>query len=283
MPTVYDEPPQDIQNATPPKWRNAIVGYDPAYPVSKIMLNPGNWRVHPKLQKASLRDAIEVVGLTGVIKINLRSGNMTDGHLRALLADEEGQTTLPAIFVDQSPEEEAADLAAYDTITTLALTDKEKLGELVGMIASAGPALSEVLAQQLANGLDLSGSYELVLPGEGDDDEDDTAKEQSSGELLEKLKAVTIGEPRTLCHKGDVFRLGGHTLVVTDPIRDWSAYVRYLTDADCWLVIYPGPFAALSDAAEAHKLVLVQPDPYLAGHLVDRFKDVNGEKSAVKL
>jgi hypothetical protein len=283
VPSVYEEPPDESAVAPSEKWRNSIIGYDPAYPVDKLLANPNNWRVHPRLQRAALKEAIEKVGLTGVIKINVRSGNMTDGHLRALAADEEGQTTLPTIFVDQSPEEEAADLASYDTITLLALTDKEKLGEIIGQIASAGPALSQVLAEQLANGLDLSGSYELSSLGEWEGDDEDLEKERSTGELLEKLKEGSIAEPRTECHNGDVYRLGNHVLVVADPIRNWSQFTSYLTDDQCWLVIYPGPFAALSEAANGHKLVLVQPDLYLAGHLVDRYVDVYGASSVIRL
>jgi hypothetical protein len=292
VPSVYDDPPSDEgeaasgsksgSDAPSGKWRNRIVSHGDIR-VDQAIANPLNWRVHPKLQKEALLDLIQEVGLVDTVMVNVQTGNLVDGHLRVQLADIEDQVTLPATYVDLDPEEEAKILAGFDTITLLALTDRQKLGEAIAQIASTGPALGQVLAEQLANGQDLSGSYELTSLGEFEGDDEDLEKERSTGELLEKLKEVSIAEPTTQCHTGDIYRLGNHVLVVVDPIRSWSSFIGYLTDVECLLVIYPGPFAALSDAAAAHKMVLVQPDLYLAGHLVDRFMDVHGPKAVVKL
>jgi hypothetical protein len=216
--------------------------------------------------------------------INVTTGNMVDGHLRSLLADEDGETHLPADYVELSPEDEAKVLAGYDTITAMALVDKAKLAQTMGEIASTGPSLSAALTSMLEHGASVSDVLSTGrLPGEDADDESDEDKERSTGELLAKLMEVTIGEPKHAVRRGEVWRLGGtHLLIAVDPIDSWSIYVPFLTDAACKLVIYPGPFAALTDVATSARLVMVQPDLYLAGHVLDRYADVHGDESVVK-
>ena len=57
-------------------------------------------------------------------------------------------------------------------------------------------------------------------------------------------------------------------LVLADPLKDWSLFVDDLTPG-AWLVLYANPGVATRDLTYAPKLVLVQPDPWVAGHLLD--------------
>jgi hypothetical protein len=46
---------------------------------------------------------------------------------------------------------------------------------------------------------------------------------------------------------------------------------------------YPGVFVPFGERAKDHVLVMVQPDPYIAGHILDRFTEVFGQRSARKV
>ena len=46
---------------------------------------------------------------------------------------------------------------------------------------------------------------------------------------------------------------------------------------------YPGPFVPFGEKVKQHSLVMVQPDPYTAGHILDRYEDANGAASIVKV
>lgn len=128
----------------------------------------------------------------------------------------------------------------------------------------------------------------LLLPpeaagggGEPSEDEDDIGSgvEPSRGTLL-ALADISVAEPRHQVAKGDVYRIGTHVLVVADVMTGWPLWAPLLA-GDALFVPYPGPYAALTKRAAARALVLVQPDPYLAGHLLDKYESVRGAGSVV--
>ena len=89
----------------------------------------------------------------------------------------------------------------------------------------------------------------------------------------------TVGDPEHVVAWGDVYRIGAHVLVVADVMTDWWLWTPYLTDPETLFVPYPGPYAALTVKAESRPMVLVQPDPFLAGHLLDKYAAVRGPDS----
>lgn len=98
----------------------------------------------------------------------------------------------------------------------------------------------------------------------------ESGTEASNGALL-ALADVTVGEPLHKCAPGDVYLINGrHTLVVADVMNGWATWAKFLT-GECLFVPYPGPYAALSQRADNIAMVMVQPDPFLAGHLLDKF------------
>lgn len=110
--------------------------------------------------------------------------------------------------------------------------------------------------------------------GDGDDEDEETMP--SDGSLL-ALVNITIDEPRHAVETGDIWQLGEHVLVVADVVADWPAWVPFLEQGSL-LAPYPGPFAPLTLKAEGAKLVMIQPDRYIAGHILDRYEDVKGSK-----
>jgi hypothetical protein len=94
---------------------------------------------------------------------------------------------------------------------------------------------------------------------------------------------VTMGAPVHKVEPGDCYRLAGrHHLVVGEVMTGWASWAPLLV-GDAMFVPYPGPYAALTELAESRTLVLVQPEPYIAGHLLDKYAAVAGDESIVKV
>lgn len=95
---------------------------------------------------------------------------------------------------------------------------------------------------------------------------------ESDGTMLDKL-SVTVAEPKTKLDKGDIRKLGHHVLVVADPVNDVKLWRGLLTD-EMLFAPYPGPYVALTIKAKEKRVLLVQPDKFIAGMIVDRWEDV---------
>jgi len=137
--------------------------------------------------------------------------------------------------------------------------------------------LAETLADFATNDIPFLGT------GFDEDDLDEMVRdqEQSDGSLLD-ITNVTVAEPRKV-ERGDVYVLGSrHLLIVVDVIKEWSLWKDHLDTEDALFCPYPGPWVPLSTRAEHHKLVMVQPDPYVAGHILDRWAEINGEETVAK-
>ena len=123
-------------------WRNRIIGHGEESP-DNLLAHPANWRIHSKTQQDALGTVLEQVGLVQSVIVNQRSGFVVDGHLRIALAMRSGQKAIPVTYVDLSDDEEAIVLASLDSITAMAVPDREKLAEL---IASVETEEADVLA-----------------------------------------------------------------------------------------------------------------------------------------
>lgn len=107
-----------------------IVGYEEVS-LETILFNPMNWRIHPERQQTRLNDLLDKVGWANAVVINKQTGNLIDGHLRCQLAARRGEVTVPALFVNVSPDEEKLLLASMDSIGATAAVDKGKYMELI--------------------------------------------------------------------------------------------------------------------------------------------------------
>lgn len=126
--------------------QNRIIGYD-TKPASWFLANPNNWRIHPKFQQEALKVVLSSVGWVQDVIVNKRMGEewgddryvetLVDGHLRVLIALQEGDDTeVPLKYVDLSPEEEHIILASLDPVGAMAQTDRELVGNLLAQIDS---------------------------------------------------------------------------------------------------------------------------------------------------
>ena len=116
--------------------------------------------------------------------------------------------------------------------------------------------------------------------GQGSGQED--GKPASDGSLL-ALVNVTVGEPEHTVERGQIWHVGPHLLICCDVLAAWEEYVPLLVElrrsgAEVLLTPYPGPFIPLTLRADKYRLLMVQPDPYIAGHILDQYARVRGDE-----
>lgn len=204
--------------------------------------------------------------------IALVDGRVIAGNMRLKAAQDLGWETIPVVRVDLDDV----------TATTWALRDNNPYGEYEEQ------PLAELIAELDRANVDLS------LTGFADDelrsildsmaevppDPDPFAPQDRGTDLA--LSNVSIGDPEHQPEKGDVWQVGPHFLVVAGVYDGWQTWVELL-EGDVLFVPYPTPTLPFTDRAQRHTLVMVQPDPWLAGHMLDKHVSVRGKASVKRL
>src|SRR5262245_38831883 len=213
-------------------------------------------RVAASLREFGWRQPIVVDG-NGVIVV---------GHTRWLAAKSLGWTDVPVhVATDLSAEQARAYRLADNRVAEYTGWDMGMLRLEVADLKSMGVELDQFGFADMAD---------LMPP---DPDEEPGAPEDP-GSVLDLMK-VTIGDPAIVVEHGDHYVLGGrHHLFVASVMADWQMWSPYLVDGALFCP-WPGPFAPYGKKADKHALVLVTPDPYTAGHILDRYVEVYGKKA----
>ena len=190
-------------------WRNRITGTGEEAP-DQLLANPANWRIHPKAQQDALAGALDQVGWVQQVLVNRRSGFVIDGHARVALALSRGEPTVPVLYVDLDPEEEALVLATLDPIGAMAGRDDEKLRALLAEITVDDAGLAALLG-------DLAG----VKTGRTDPDD---VPEPPEEPYVQPGELWMLGDHRLLCgdatnpeHVARLLDGAAPTLLSTDP------------------------------------------------------------------
>src|SRR3990167_6557953 len=131
-------------------WRSRIVGHGEEAP-DQLLANPSNWRIHPKAQQDALAGLLDRVGWVQDVIVNQRTGHVVDGHLRVSLAISRQEPSIPVVYVDLSPEDEALVLASLDPLAGIAATAKDALEALLSDLSSAGVG-DAALLDEIARG-----------------------------------------------------------------------------------------------------------------------------------
>lgn len=171
-------------------WRNRIVGHGEEAP-DQLLANPANWRIHPKAQQDTLAGVLSEVGWVQNVIVNRRTGFVVDGHLRVALAISKQEPTIPVVYVDLEPHEEALILATIDPLAAMAATDKAQLDALLRDVETGDAAVMQMLAEltekekvvptsSVSGDLAYQNRYELVVECES---------ESSLQDLFERLTA----------------------------------------------------------------------------------------------
>jgi hypothetical protein len=152
------------------EYRSRIVGHGEEEP-GQLLANPANWRIHPKAQQDAVAGVLEEVGWVQSVIVNKRTGHLVDGHLRVSIALRDEAPSVPVVYIDLSPDEEALILATLDPLAGLAGTDREKLAQLLEEVGTSNPEIQAMLADMaVSSGVvpgDFSSLDSLGASGDG--------------------------------------------------------------------------------------------------------------------
>ena len=132
------------------RWQNRIVGHGDEDP-AQLLANPRNFRIHPKTQQDAVAGVLDEVGWVQSVIVNRKTGHLVDGHLRVSIALRDSEPTIPVVYVDLEPDEEAKILATLDPLAALAGTDRDLLAELLAEVTTDSAALQELLSSMAIN------------------------------------------------------------------------------------------------------------------------------------
>lgn len=201
-----------------------------------------------------------------------KHGVVIVGHTRLLAAKRLGLSSVPVHVADElTPAQVKALRIADNRVGENATWNDELLSIELNDLRLADFNL-DLTGFEKAELDDLLHDYLVTGPSDADIER---------GTLLEHME-VTIEDPLQVVEHGQVWQLGEHVLVCCDPLREWPLYVTLLTDPERDILCpFPGPIVAVIPEARGKRLILVQPEAYIAGHIIDRYRDVNGPDSAV--
>lgn len=147
-------------------WKNRIVGQGEVDPKS-LLANEYNYRTHSFNQKDVVASGLDEIGWLKPIIINKRDCDgwkdnergvdvVLDGHLRAMIAMEQGESKVPVVWVNLNPEEERLALLMLDPSSEMAGTDNELMAELIKMVEPMSPTTISFLD-------DLAKKHKLIF------------------------------------------------------------------------------------------------------------------------
>lgn len=243
-------------------WESRIVGQGMEAP-EQLLANPLNYRRHPVEQRNALRQMLNKVGWVQNIVVNKTTGHIVDGHLRADLAMQDGEQAVPVVYVELNEEEERIALAGLDPLSAMANPDSDTLKELLDGIdtSSLGDELGGVLDDLMA------------MPGLGDDPLDIGENPFDAGLDL------SVGEPEQKVHHGEKWMLGEHELFIQSVFKEHEVWAGSLKGAAVFAP-YPSPMLPTL-YKDGGRLVMVQPDLFVAGHIIDKWRSLGGEARRV--
>lgn len=249
----------------PPNW--------PAMQVESRMLkdlkpHPKNPKKHSDARVDAMGASIGEFGVTRAIVVD-ENNMILAGHRQRLAGMKDGIEEMP-VFIARgwTEQKKLAFMVADNRHGEGGEYDDTLLRENVSALQLAD-------FNMLAIGYDAPSLLELGIGADPDDDGE-------RGRLLE-LVNITIDEPKTKVERGDQYVLSGrHTLFCNSVISDWMVWGHALKDGALFCP-YPGVFVPFGSKAKAHPLVMVQGDPYIAGHIVDRWIEAHGKKSVRKV
>lgn len=245
-----------------------------AVPLENLELMEGNPR---KGDIDSVKRSYEAFGQrkpivarrTGIADNGFSKGIVTAGNHQLQAARALKWNEIAVVFIDEDEQTSKAfsvadnrthDLGTYDDAELKALLKEiEEFDE--DLFAATSYSLTDI--EQTLSSLDAENSEQ--------------GNEENRGELL-SLLSVAYGEPKHEVLTGDIWKLGSHIMIIADVMKDWKKWVNYLEEG-LLFVPYPGPYVALSKKLDTHPSIMVQPNPYLAGHILDKYVAVHGADS----
>jgi hypothetical protein len=202
------------------------------------------------------------------------SGTVTAGNHQLQAAKALKWKEIAVVFIDEDETTAKAFSLADNRTHDLGTYDDAELNEILKEMEAFDADLFAATGYN-------SGDIDVILESLNGSKEEASLSQPDRGELLSLLN-VAYGEPKTEVYSGDVYEIGRHFLIIADVMKDWKKYVHYLTD-DVLFLPYPGPYIALSFKLDKQKTIMVQPNVYLAGHIIDKYIAVRGADSVKRV
>lgn len=256
-----------------------------AVDIDSVMLDSENARLHPERNMEAIKQSLTLYGQTVALVAQRSSRKIVAGNGRWQAAKEMGWTKIAVNMMELTDIEAAGYGLADNRTAELADWDFKVVDRLDRLLQESsqpnvGWSQDELL---VLRALDLAEAQteESALEQLEESIEQESVPERLAGdaELLMKLQ-VTLDEPQTKVSLGQVYIIGKHVLVVADVVTDCKQWRQLLTD-DMLFCPYPGPLLLLTDraiSADQQSMLLVQPDPYIAGHILDNYKSIYGDE-----
>lgn len=114
---------------------------------------------------------------------------------------------------------------------------------------------------------------------------DDDETEQYTISQGGKLSVANVDLNGIIVKRGDVWQLGNHILCVMSIFKDWrywKAYFDKLTIEDFFFP-YGGPYILLADFVKDVSCLVIQPDAFIASHIIRCYQDIYSENNVKKI
>jgi hypothetical protein len=230
------------------------------WPTDRPIPYEGNAKNHPPAQVKLIMNSMREFGFTYPLLVD-EEGIIIAGHGRLMAAKALKLETVNVLVAEGwSEDQKRAYRIADNKLTELGEWNLDALAAEFTALDQAGFDLDV---------MGFSAEEMQEFPGFGLPDGSNV-----SGEELRPADEV-FGEPETVPEKGSVWKLGDHYLVVASPIDGWPAFLEYLVPG-ALLAVYPGLYVPFAKRAVGRALVMVQPDEWTAGHMIDRWRISGG-------
>ena len=239
-----------------PKWAADKIE---SWPLKKLLPYAKNPRTHSAKQVDQIVRAINEYGWTNPVLVD-EKGSVLAGHGRILAAQELHLETIPTMVARGWTDAQKRAYRIWDNQSVLLGDwDMGLLSEELKFLDSSGFDIG-------FTGFDQADLISFMAHMDVD-----------RGALL-SLVDITVKDPKHEVGIGNHFVLDErHHLFCDSVITGWPRWTPYLV-SDALFCPFPGPFVLFSVKAKDHQLILVQPDPYIAGHCLDRYAEVHGNK-----
>lgn len=256
-------------------------GSEPNLRLSSFSANPQNPRKISDQQLEALRLAMGEFGDLSGLVVNLTTGNMVGGHQRVKILGDAPITILHRYDKPTKQGTVADGWVNYNGEKFVYRAVRwNKVKEQAAMIAANkhGGEFDDELVKSLLAELSATGEIDMTLTGFAPDELEamfgPTDEEIERGALLAVLN-VSIAEPTIKVESGQIWRAGDHAICCLDVLTEWHVWIQELKGENDIFLPYAGPLVLLTENAKSQRLVIVQPDPYLCGLILDKFVEAN--------
>jgi len=170
-------------------------------PANQFTAHPQNPKYHPPEQREGVRGALGKFGWADMVKENVQTGYVLDGHERVWSAMSVAEDSLvPYMLIDIPPQEEGQFLLMFDRAGHLARWDEEVMQDLFDEFTLGDGRLDRMLK-------DLASEHHITLGDPPGAPPEDQAPKVSEGLRLVEKWGVD---------RGQTWQLGDHRLVCGD-------------------------------------------------------------------